>query len=165
MTTSKTHDPLKCQRTAANAIEYETRVVHPTVYAQLAVLLERLKHADDRVCPNWNPSRINKLIRAVSTAEGWFPELVWCAHGMRHGAAADARIRYKGMKWVGAFLGHEDGSACTEHYARTNEERVAQFKLDLARVALVQDKAAVAARAAGKPARKTKATKAKAKKD
>ncbi len=114
----------------------EEHVCHPYWNKQIRVAKERAEKrvAADNENPvlahGWKQHVARAYIKEAAKVFKWSPELEWVLHGQRHGAAAEAFLRYsKDGNAVKAFMEvykrtHHVSLQMILDYAKTNEDRL-----------------------------------------
>lgn len=103
----------------------QTAAVHPDIVQQLDRYLPTLD-SDDLICPEWNATRYNKIIKAAAVDMVWPEHLSWKGvHQLRHGVAVDL-ARQQGLDAAQEIMRHRKPQrvgAVTRNYARENSAR------------------------------------------
>ena len=114
----------------------EEHVCHPDWNKQIQVAKERAEKRVTARNPNpvlahrWKQHVARAYIKEAAKVFKWSPELEWVLHGQRHGAAAEAFLRYsKDGDAVKAFMEvykvtHHVSLQMILDYAKTNEDRL-----------------------------------------
>jgi hypothetical protein len=114
----------------------EEHVCHPYWNARIRVAKERaekrvtVRNPNPVLAHRWKQPRALAYIKEAAKIFKWSPELEWVIHGQRHGAAAEAFLRYsKDGDAVKVFMEvydrtHHVNLQMILDYAKTNEDRL-----------------------------------------
>ena len=100
----------------------ETRQIHDFIYPELEGWLED-KAEDELLVPDWNETRMLRIIQAVAEALEWTKcssNVKFTTHSLRHGSAELGEATHGDAN---LFTGHSRRSWCARFYARSNAEK------------------------------------------